>query len=209
MELILEVDFLQNEYGVFCNATKYLKKHNEANNTNKRFKDFWDNSSTKIFYINLKEQLKIPYLHISNRGVGGSTWMHEKLYEHFKRWLLKVNNIRIERDEEVFCKFIEESFKGILVFQKQKIFGNYRVDLYCEEIHLCIEFDEIHHNKLNNQILDKKRQKEIELEYNVNFIRHNSFENISICINNIIKYKEAYNVVQCIKNNKIPQKGYL
>ncbi len=199
----------QRESDSFYNATDLLSIYNNNNHSKKKFQDFFENQSTHQIQKNLMLKLGLTKVNDSQRGKYGGTWMHEELLIVFHNWLYKLPNQTITRDELVFVQYIKESFNGILEFETQKKFGTYYVDLYCKELSLCIEFDEMHHNRNKNIILDSQRQKEIEETHNVNFIRHNSNENYSVCINKIIIYKESFNLVNAIKNGQIPKKGFL
>jgi very-short-patch-repair endonuclease len=168
----------------FFNATELLAVYNNNSESQKRFKDFWENKNTQQIYLNLCQKLNMSKLHETSRGKGGATWMHEELLYVFYNWLHKIPNQTITRDELVFCDYVEQSFKGILTFERQKRFGNYLVDLYCNELNLCIEFDEEHHSK--NIILDTQRQSNIENQFGVSFIRHKIKDNYSITINKIL-----------------------
>jgi len=201
---------LQRNSDSFINATDFLKTFNESSGKPKKvLSEFWSNESTKSIYCYYLEKTGLETLHISSRGKAGSTWMQPDLFSVFFNWCNSIPNLSISRDEHLFCQYIKESFDGFLKFERQKRFDNYFVDLYCESISLCIEFDEEFHNR-NKQInLDDERQKSIENKFNVVFIRHKKGENFSKVINRIIKFKESYNIVQSIKNNKIPKHGLL
>lgn len=193
----------------FINATDVLKYFNDRDGSNRRFKDFWENSGTKNHYNSLCLKHLKSTLHETSRGKGGATWMHEDLFLLFYNWINKIPNQSITRDELLFCDYIEESFDGILKFERQAKFGTYLVDLFCPLLKLCIEFDEDHHRKTNKVILDEERQKRIEDKYEVVFIRHVKGDNYSKTINKIIKWKMSYNIVQSIKDNKVPKLGLL
>lgn len=171
----------------FFNATELLSIFNENSEIKKVLPEFWSNKNTKEFYNNLCLKLDLPYLHKATKGRGGATWMHEDLLIVFYNWLYKLPNQSVTRDEIEFVKYIKESFDDFLTFETQKRFGTYYVDLYCNELELCIEFDEPHHKRKSNIFLDEKRQKEIELKYNVSFIRHLSGDRFSLTINKILK----------------------
>lgn len=201
---------LQRKSDGFINATDFLRKFNDLSNKPKKvISEFWSNESTKSIYSYYLEKNNLKSLHIASRGKGGATWMHADLFTVFFNWCNSIPNLSISRDENLFCQYIEESFEGFLKFERQKRFDNYFVDLYCESISLCIEFDEDFHNRSNKVILDKKRQYFIENKFNVVFIRHKKGENFSKVINSIMKFKQSYNIVQSIKNNKVPKLGLI
>ena len=199
---------MDNENTDFINATKFLKKENLKNNQNKKISDFWSNKTVQnlINFLYKKDGIS-PYK--TFRGKGGGTYMNKELFSHFERWACKLPQQSITRNEIVFCDYIEESLDGVLSFERQKEIDGYFVDLYCEELSLCIEFDEKHHTKKRQVFLDAEREKKISKKNNVIFFRHKEGDNYSITINNIIRFKESYNIVQSIKNNTIPKKGFL
>lgn len=201
-------NILKNDDGLLS-ATDVVKAYNEKNNTKKVLAEFWSNNSTIQLCVAIEKKFNLKKAFYSKRGNSGGTWMHEELMIILYNWLHKIPNQSISRDELTFYTYIEESFDNILKFERQKRFDNFFVDLYCEEIRLCIEFDEKHHQGTKHKILDEERQKYIEDKFEVNFLRHKHGENYSKMINKIINYKQAYNVVQEIKKNKIPRKGYL
>lgn len=171
----------------FFNATELLALHNRSSMSQKRFKDFWENQSTKAIYSHLSHKLGIKNLHESNRGKGGGTWMQEDLLVFFFNWLNKVPNIAFTRDEKNFCESLKLSFDGLLTIIEQFKFGKYYVDIFIPEIQLCIEFDEDYHKRNNQKDKDVKRQKFIEKEFGVKFIRQDIRENYGVSINKIIK----------------------
>jgi very-short-patch-repair endonuclease len=171
----------------FFNATELLAVYNANNTKKKRFKDFWENKTTKNLYKYLLEKLGVVKLHESIRGKGGATWMHEELLVVFFNWINKLPNQSITRDEATFVTYLKESFEGVLTFETQKLFCGYFVDMYCPELKLCVEFDEEYHKKLNQVNLDKERQSKIENSFDVSFLRHDASTNFSIAINKIMK----------------------
>lgn len=193
----------------FINATSFLNGHNILNGKCKRFKDFWVNQSTIQYYKVLQGKLNKSELHTTQRGKGGATWMQYDLFIVFYNWVNKLPNQSVTRDENTFVSYIREAFKDYLQFDTQKRFNDYYVDMYCPKLRLCIEFDEPHHKKSAHLKLDEQRQKEIEREHDVVFIRHDSDVNYSVTINKIIKFKESYNIVNAIKENRVPKQGLL
>jgi len=190
----------------YKNGTDLLREYNEKNNSNKRFKDFWENKSVIKLGDKIQLENNKPYKIVS-RGRSGGTYLLPDMYDCFEKWLNGKPALKLCRDESLCFEEIKKAFKGIMTFESQKNFSGYFVDFYCDEIKLCIEYDEDFHK--SRSLEDSLRQSEIEKIHEVNFIRHCEHDGIGVLINKIIKYKIAYNVVQCIKNNNIPKKGYL
>jgi len=190
----------------YKNGTELLKDYNEKNNSNKRFADFWENKSVSKLGYKIQLENNKPYKIVS-RGYHGGTYLLPEMYDCFEKWLNGEPALRLCRDENLCFQEIKKAFKGIITFESQKNFSGYFVDFYCDEIKLCIEYDEDFHKYRASE--DFLRQTEIENNHEVNFIRHSEQDGVGVLINKIIKYKMAYNVVQCIKKNTIPKKGYL
>jgi hypothetical protein len=78
--------------GMF-NATALLKQWNEANNTKKELKDFFENKSTKDYIEVLeneenKDGGNSPYVKSrASRGLNAGTWMHPYLFIDFAMWI--------------------------------------------------------------------------------------------------------------------------
>ena len=87
----------------FFNATEMLKHYNATTDSNKRFKDFWDNQGTTAFCDALKGEIlngdNSAHLEIAHttRGKGGSTWMHPYLFVKFCFWLSPVFEVKVIR----------------------------------------------------------------------------------------------------------------
>ncbi len=113
----------QIENSEYILATTYLKKYNIEFNSNKILSEFLSNSSTKnmILLIHAKNNGVKPYFTKKGKH-GGGTWMHPDLFQFFHNWLYKIPNKTFSRDEFEFCSAIEESFKDILKFDRQKTF---------------------------------------------------------------------------------------
>jgi len=74
--------------------------------------------------------------------------------------------------EQVFCKLVKESLDGIAHFEEQYRIGKYRLDSFCDELSLAIEYDEKHHSKSKNLKSDMEREKSVKvLIKGVTFIR--------------------------------------
>jgi len=182
-----DIEILKDLSNNFYCATDLINFYNKTSNTKKVLAEFWSNNNTKQIYSMLCQKLNVNILHTSYRGKKGATWMHESLLEILYNWVYKIPNKTITRDEIVFCEYIIESFKSFLTFEKQKQFGGYFVDLYCNELNLCIEFDEQYHKTKGINTRDINRQNDIENTYKVTFIRHNYADNYSLTINKILK----------------------
>jgi very-short-patch-repair endonuclease len=174
----------------FIDATAELKKYNSGLKSKRVIPEFWSNKGTKNTILYLKEKLGIPRVYECKRGKGGGTLMHPELFIYFKNWLYKIPNKTFSRDEIEFASVIQTAFSGIYNFTPQKNFGQYFVDLYCEDLNLCIEYDEDHHSKQVEE--DAKRQSEIMKEFGVNFLRHKQKDNLFEFINKIMKFAELY-----------------
>jgi hypothetical protein len=77
----------------FFNATELLSIYNQSNETQRRFKDFWENQNTQAFLNELELDIlnghNSPHLktHETSRGRGGATWLHPYLFVKFAMWL--------------------------------------------------------------------------------------------------------------------------
>ena len=78
----------------FFNATELLSVYNSKSISQKRFKDFWENKTTKDFVEILENDLSlnrgnVAHLktHESTRGKYGATYMHPYLFVKFAMWL--------------------------------------------------------------------------------------------------------------------------
>lgn len=171
----------------FVNVTEIIKKYNAENKSSKVIAEFFSNNSTKNAILLICSNNNISRCYYARKGKMGATYFHPDLVIYFNNWLYKLPNKTFSRDELEFSSSLEEVFKGVLTFKRQYNFGGSFVDLYCNELNLCIEYDECHHSvklRLENDI---NRQKLIETEYNVRFIRHKHKDNIFITINKILK----------------------
>jgi very-short-patch-repair endonuclease len=159
---------------------KYCKKQKSQ---------FFTNQSTKSLIYKLNNEVINP-CYITGRGSGelSGTWIIKELIPYYFNWLNKLPAPSYTRTEMQFCNIIEESFKGILKFEKQKPLDYYIIDMYCEELNLCIEYDEKYHKYTKEY--DKKREDYIKLNYGYEIIRHLENDNIGIIINKIYKMYE-------------------
>lgn len=90
--------------------------------------------------------------------------------------------------QQAFCNLVKESLADIVQFEEQHRIGKYRVDLYCLELLLAIEYDETHHEKPENVRADIQRETTIrELIKGVTFIRVPEGNELQ-GLNAIIKY---------------------
>jgi len=109
---------------------------------------------------------------------------------------IKTNSeiiILLTRFEESFMTQLEQTLDAMeykLIKQKPVLDGKYRLDGYIEKLKLAIEYDEGQHDDLNNQILDKQRQSEIEQELDCQFVRcsykNTDAYNVGLVVNKII-----------------------
>lgn len=90
----------------YFNATDLLSFYNNSKNTNKRFKDFWDNKQTNEFAKELSRELNgdnsahygtcLPKdLYTTTRGKGGATYMHPYLFVKFAMWLSPEFEVKV------------------------------------------------------------------------------------------------------------------
>ncbi len=180
------MNYTTKENGFIC-ATEALSEYNKAHKSNRVISEFLSNRSTNNLILLLKEKYNIkPYT--TQKGVKDGTYMHPDMFQYFYNWLYKIPNKSFSRDEFEFFLAIETTFNGILTFERQKYFGIYCVDIYCNTLNLCIEYDEKEHKF--KSIEDEKRQKEIETNFGVTFYRHPEKENVFSAINNIMKIYE-------------------
>ena len=100
----------------FFNATELLQYYNRLANSNKRFKDFWENNNTKEFIIALENELltnrdNSAHLQVleTTRGNKGSTWMHPYLFVKFAFWL----------SPEFEVKIIKWVYDNLIIFRNQ------------------------------------------------------------------------------------------
>ncbi len=94
------------------------------------------------------------------------------------------------RYETDFENILFETFKGIIVIEKQYIVGNYRVDWYIPKYNIIIECDENNH-KYYDKLIDNRRTSYIDnVLKNPKWIRFSpelkNF-NIGTVLNNLLK----------------------
>jgi len=93
--------------------------------------------------------------------------------------------VKPKRKELIFGDMLDNIFLGFLTFIPQAILGKYRVDFFCPELQLCIEYDEFHHKKGSGPIKDKIRENEIKERFGFHFIRVDEGEEL-LAINHLI-----------------------
>jgi len=117
-------------------------------------------------------------------------------YEATTALLKLCNAVGVELDsvkvlpvkEQVFCNLVKESLDGVAHFEEQYRVGKYRLDLFCSELSLAIEYDEKHHGKSKNLDSDIKREQIVKgLIKGVTFIRVAEGEEYQ-GLNKIIKF---------------------
>lgn len=100
--------------------------------------------------------------------------------------------------EKVCLDKVKKLLDGIDICIPQYQVGNYRIDLYCPNLNLAIEFDERHHrNCVPNDLL---RQKSISKQLGCQFVRINDREDFEVSANKILK---------AILNNKNITRGVM
>ncbi len=96
-----EVKIPQRTSDKFFNATEMLNYYNELTNSEKRFKDFWENKNTVEFLNALETEIlngdNSAHLktYETKRGRGGSTWMHPYLFVKFCFWLSPTFELKV------------------------------------------------------------------------------------------------------------------
>jgi len=91
----MDSEILQRTKDGFFFATSLLDVYNLNSQSQKRFKDFWENKGTKDFIQELENEIvlnreNVAHLktHETTRGrYGGGTWMHPYLFMKFAMWL--------------------------------------------------------------------------------------------------------------------------
>lgn len=170
----------------------YIKVTDLAKEKGKEVKEWLKSSLVKKKIKKLESELNIKVCHARKGGNDltlQGTFIHPKLLPYFQDWLNKEGNythLTVSRDEEDFKKLLEKSFSGILTFESQKKVDNYRLDFYCPELNLAIEYDERQHKTPSTSSNDDKRQAEIEKLYGYKFLRVNQGKEIE-GINQLIK----------------------
>jgi very-short-patch-repair endonuclease len=92
----------------------------------------------------------------------------------------------LERD---FGRGLTVLLRGIAKVERQVKVSEYRIDFYLPEFALAVEFDELHHERGLQRILDKKRQRDIEKLHGINCIRvteGREFEGINLILRHIL-----------------------
>lgn len=97
----------------------------------------------------------------------------------------EVALVKPKRKELIFGDMLDNIFIGFLTFIPQAILGKYRVDFFCPELKLCIEYDEFHHKKGSGPIKDKIRENEIKERFGFQFLRVDEGEEL-LAINHLI-----------------------
>lgn len=146
------------------------------------------------------------WLVFSLNGLSKLIYISDKLLTNidieFLKTYFKADNIHIKlyRSEIIFKDMLLSTFKNIVYFIPQYSCCNnkYRIDFYCSEFKLAIEYDEDHHNYHISE--DKIRQKEIQNELGCKFIRVKKGQEL-LGINQILKY--IMNVNNVLLENKI------
>jgi hypothetical protein len=155
----------------YFNATELLAIYNQSAGTQKRFKDYWDNNSTKefikevekdVFYngdncphykntINSSDITIIPNCYETKRGKGGSTWMHPYLFIDFSMWLSPNYKLQI----------IKWVYDNLIDFRNQA--GDHYKEM-CKA--LCDNYESLYKEKPNYLIYIKEANFLNNLVYN-------------------------------------------
>ena len=130
------------------NATEFLSIYNSNSDSQKRFKDFWENKNTKEFLQELENEIVLnghnsAYLktHETSRGKGGATWMHPYLFVKFAMWLSPKFELQI-------IKWVHDN---LIDFREQA--GDYYKEMAsC----ICTHYEQIYGTKPNPFIYQKE-----------------------------------------------------
>jgi len=170
----------------YYNVTKLTNDYNLEYKKERRVREFLDNKGTLNLCFLLSEKLKGIKIFYIKMGRHGGTYFHESLMQTYINWLYILPNHTFTRNELKFCEAIIEAFKGILTFEMQKHIKGYMIDLYCNELNLCIEYDEKYHEKRLNE--DTLRQNAVQIKCKCQFIRHKENDSIFNTISKINKF---------------------
>jgi len=168
----------------YLSANDVFLKWSKGKYVKKQKGQFLSNKGTKCLIEKLNEIHNSCYVSFRGNSENSGTWMIPEMIPYFHNWLNKLPAISFSKNESIFCDIIESSFNGILSFHREYCFDMYRVDLYCPQLNLCIEYDEEDHVYKSKQ--DNERQKYIEDAYNCTFIRHNHKDNVGCSINKLL-----------------------
>jgi len=117
-----------------------------------------------------------------------------KSYEDFENLYFGktyINTVVPMRYEKSFGNILDKITTGLMVIHRQYSVLNYRIDFYCEEFKLAIEYDEGHHNY--NKYKDYLREIDIIKELDCEFIRVKKGEELE-GINRILNYVFKNNI---------------
>lgn len=119
-------------------------------------------------------------------------------HSHFIKEYFGSNGLQFSlvRYEHCFGELLGEVFRGLFSFVPQYYCcDRYRIDFYCKELNLAVEYDEEHHNSSTKE--DVERQSDIENELSCVFIRVKKGKEIT-GINKIVEHVVKNRIVDCI-----------
>jgi hypothetical protein len=174
---IVQRDFMgskisQRTKDSYFNATELLAVYNNNSRIQKRFKDYWENNSTKEFVNELEKDLfyngqnsaylesasiyennpiLLPKSYETKRGKGGSTWMHPYLFVDFSMWLSPQFKLQI----------IKWVYDNLINFRNQA--GDYYKEM-CDTI--CKKYELFYKEKPNYLVYIKEANFINSLVYN-------------------------------------------
>ena len=113
--------------------------------------------------------------------------IHESILEIATQYKVNIDQVPIRpKKERDFKELLIGALDGITQVLPQYRIGKYYADFYLPELNLVIEYDESHHSKPKYQESDKNRQKQIEQNHKVSFIRVRQNEEIS-ALNRVLR----------------------
>jgi very-short-patch-repair endonuclease len=170
----------------FYNLTLTVQEYNSLQKKSKKLLgNYMKNETTKNFIKQIEHDSKTFEVCVLVEGQKKQTWGSLKMYEHLSTWLNRIDATPLYRKELVFAEVLINSFKDVLIIEKQYPVLSYLVDFYIPKLNIVIEFDEPHHNQQIEK--DKKREEDILKYLNCQIIRQKSNEPYELTINKIIK----------------------
>lgn len=129
------------------NATQYLIEYNTIYWTKKRLEPYFRNRWTIKYIKQIASEKRIFMEEVvqKKKWNKGYTGMCDELFTHFQQWVKWVNNRSFIRDEIVYKDMLDEVFFDLLKFETQYKVWKYKIDFYCVELNLAIEYDEKYH----------------------------------------------------------------
>jgi very-short-patch-repair endonuclease len=170
----------------FYNLTLTVQEYNSLQKKSKKLLgNYMKNETTKNFIKQIEHDSKTFEVCVLVEGQKKQTWGSLKMYEHLSTWLNRIDATPLYRKELVFAEVLINSFKDVLIIEKQYPVLSYLVDFYIPKINLVIEFDEKHHVRCKEK--DNERDANIIKELGCEIIRQKENEPYEYTINKILK----------------------